>query len=298
VGNYCTWNPLELHYWLPLTSANAHLPTPPPAASRHCAPPTCRSQRLLTAARRWMWRSIRVMAARRPLVGWDFSPDFVWYKQRNGSYGHDLYDIVRGTGNILNTNNTLAEYSDANRLTAFNSDGFSLGSSAAANGSGSTYVAWTWDAGSSTVTNTEGSITCQVRANASAGFSVVTYTGNGSSGATIGHGLGVKPALIITKNRDASDNWVVQHTSQGAGKAGYLNTADAFFTSSFWNSTEPTSSVFSVGNQSNVNGSGVKLVAYCFAPVAGYSSFGSYTGNGSADGPFVFYRDASEVDHD
>jgi hypothetical protein len=220
--------------------------------------------------------------------GLGFSPDFVWYKQRNGSYGHDLYDIVRGTGNILNTNNTLAEYSDANRLTAFNSDGFSLGSSAAANGSGSTYVAWTWDAGSSTVTNTEGSITSQVRANASAGFSVVTYTGNGSSGATIGHGLGVKPALIITKNRDASDNWVVQHTSQGAGKAGYLNTADAFFTSSFWNSTEPTSSVFSVGNQSNVNGSGVKLVAYCFAPVAGYSSFGSYTGNGSADGPFVF----------
>jgi hypothetical protein len=222
------------------------------------------------------------------ISGLGFSPDFVWYKQRNGSYGHDLYDIVRGTGNILNTNNTLAEYSDANRLTAFNSDGFSLGSSAAANGSGSTYVAWTWDAGSSTVTNTEGSITSQVRANASAGFSVVTYTGNGSSGATIGHGLGVKPALIITKNRDASDNWVVQHTSQGAGKAGYLNTADAFFTSSFWNSTEPTSSVFSVGNQSNVNGSGVKLVAYCFAPVAGYSSFGSYTGNGSADGPFVF----------
>jgi hypothetical protein len=156
------------------------------------------------------------------------------------------------------------------------------------------FVAWTWDAGSSTVTNTAGSITSSVRANASAGFSVVTYTGNATAGATIGHGLGVAPGMIIIKNRDDGGTyWVTYHSSLGGTKALALNLTDSVLTNSLpFNNTNPTSTVFSVGgggafSYSN-NQSSENHVAYCFAPVAGYSSFGSYTGNGSADGPFVY----------
>ena len=222
------------------------------------------------------------------ISGLNFSPDFVWYKQRNGIYGHDLFDIVRGTGNILNTNNTLAEYSEANRLTAFNSDGFSLGSNAAANGSGSTYVAWTWDAGSSTVSNTDGSITSNVRANASAGFSIVTWT-RASTADNIGHGLGVAPSFIICKSRTSTIGWMIGHV--GLDPTSPWNYRIFFDTdarnpdgATSWNGV-PTSSVFYTGNTGYIAGD---MVAYCFAPVAGYSSFGSYTGNGSADGTFVY----------
>jgi len=151
-------------------------------------------------------------------------------------------------------------------------------------------VTWAWDAGSSTVTNTQGSISSQVRANASAGFSIVTYTGNSTVGATVGHGLGVAPQLIIIKARNnvSGGFWQVYHQAIGNTKYLELNSTSAAGTSSNrWNNTTPSSTVFTLGSDSDLNGS-LNYVAYCFAPVAGYSSFGSYTGNGSADGNFVY----------
>ena len=222
------------------------------------------------------------------ISGLAFSPDLVWLKSRSsGGYAHRLNDTVREATKELYSNLTSAEFTDASGLTAFNSDGFSVGSTPGYNENTGTYVAWAWDAGTSTVSNTAGSITSQVRANATAGFSVITYTGTGAS-ATVGHGLGVAPSLIIARPRDATSNWIVYHASEGAGKFLRLNTTGASTTdSSAWNNTTPTSTVYSVGNNA-ANGSGLSVIAYCFSPVVGYSSMGSYVGNGSADGPFVY----------
>ena len=217
-----------------------------------------------------------------------FSPDLVWTKMRNAANNHWLFDTIRGVEQGLSSSSTTAESARSSSVTAFGSTGFTLGSSADVNSSAYTYAAWCWDAGSSTVTNTDGSITSSVRANPSAGFSVVTWTGTGSP-ATVGHGLGVTPSLIISKSRNNVSNWAVQHVALGGTKVVWLNLTNAEFeNSSYWNNTNPTSSVFTVGNTDEVNTNTWTYVAYCFAPVAGYSSFGSYTGNGSADGPFVF----------
>jgi hypothetical protein len=219
-----------------------------------------------------------------------FSPDLVWLKQRNGGDWHGLFNTIVGATTRLFSNSTSAEATNAQTLTAFNSNGFSVGNTNEVNGSGNSYVAWCWDAGSSTVTNTQGSISSQVRANASAGFSIVTYTGNSTVGATVGHGLGVAPQLIIIKARNnvSGGFWQVYHQAIGNTKYLELNSTSAAGTSSNrWNNTTPSSTVFTLGSDSDLNGS-LNYVAYCFAPVAGYSSFGSYTGNGSADGPFVY----------
>jgi hypothetical protein len=157
------------------------------------------------------------------------------------------------------------------------------------NQNGATYVGWAWDAGTSTVTNTVGSITSQVRANASSGFSIVTFTGPVTT-STVGHGLGVAPSLIILKNRDqgsAGYHWCVYHQSLGNTQDLFLDgTNAAGAASSYWGNTTPTSTVFTVGT-AIITGA-EKMIAYCFTPVAGYSSFGSYTGNGSTDGPCVY----------
>jgi hypothetical protein len=224
------------------------------------------------------------------ISGFGFSPDFVWLKNRSAGDYHRLNDIIRGANRHLFSNTTDAEVvNDANGyLSAFTSDGFSLTSGTGVNASGNSYVAWCWDAGSSTVTNTQGSITSQVRANASAGFSIVTYTGTGAN-ATVGHGLGVAPSMVIVKRRNTTDNWQVRHTSIAAANSIQLNLTNAAASATtVWNSTTPSSTVFSVGTDATVNASGGTYVAYCFAPVAGYSAFGSYTGNGSADGSFVY----------
>jgi len=229
------------------------------------------------------------------ISGLGFSPDLVWIKARSAAYNHDLTDSVRGATKSLYTSLTQGEATDAGALTAFNSDGFSVGSTGTVNGNSVTFAAWCWDAGSSTVTNTQGSITTtvSVRANATAGFSAVTYTGTATN-CTVGHGLGVAPELIILKNRDGTSNWAVWHKAFGtAGSSDYLYLNSTIAkggdgAGSFWNSTVPTSTVFSLGNGSTTNTNNNKYVAYCFAPVSGYSSFGSYTGNGSADGPFVY----------
>jgi hypothetical protein len=228
----------------------------------------------------------------RSITGLGFSPDFVWIKGRSGATDHALYDIVRGVQKDLVSNSTAAETTQSTGLTAFNSDGFSIGTLAKLNTNSATYAGWCWDAGSSTVTNTSGSITSQVRANASAGFSIVTYTGNGVGGATVGHGLGVAPRFFVCKRRDAgSSNWYSYHSSLGGAQALSLNTTSAAASSlNFWNNTNPTSTLITLTGlpSSEINGSGGSYVIYAWAPVVGYSSAFSYTGNGSTDGVFVY----------
>jgi hypothetical protein len=221
------------------------------------------------------------------ITGLRFQPDFVWVKGRSGATDHALYDAVRGTTKDLVSNSTAAETTQSTGLTAFNSDGFTLGALAKMNTNAATYVAWCWKAGGSTSSNTSGSITSTVSVNTTAGFSVVTYTGNGSSPVTIGHGLGVAPKFIIIKDRSVVSSWVVQHTSLGWTQ-GFLGitTAAASTSTLFSNNTAPTSSVFTVGGYSNNNAE--NYVAYCWAEIAGFSRFGSYTGNGSTDGTFVY----------
>jgi hypothetical protein len=219
------------------------------------------------------------------ISGLNFSPDFVWVKARNVGTSHRLWDVVRGATKALVSDGTSVELTAVNGLTSFNSDGFSVGINLSE--SAKTYVAWTWDAGSSTVTNTEGSITSQVRANASAGFSVVTYTGSGSA-ATVGHGLGVAPSWVIIKNRTTAYDWIVYANESGTLKQLYLNLDLA---SAGAGLSLPSSTTFNLpgGGATGSNGSGDNYVAYCFAPVAGYSSFGSYVGNGvQPDGPFIY----------
>ena len=228
------------------------------------------------------------------ISGLGFSPDLVWIKERSGTRFHALCDSVRGDGLLLYSNSTSGEQNIGSSVVDLTSDGFNLGfnsgfTSVSHNWNAVTHVAWTWDAGTSTVSNTAGSITSQVRANVSAGFSVVTWTGTGSN-ATVGHGLGVAPQLLIIKRRSGANDWIVGHTSLG-GWANflYLNLTNATDTAStIFQSTAPTSTLFSLGTSTYVNGSSETYVAYCFAPVVGYSSFGIYTGNGLADGPFVY----------
>jgi hypothetical protein len=228
------------------------------------------------------------------ISGLNFSPDFVWVKARNVGYSHRLWDVVRGATKGLLSDGTSAEFTEVNGLTSFNSDGFSVGTSLSE--SAKTYVAWTWDAGSSTVTNPDGSITSQVRANASAGFSVVTYTGNGTGGATFGHGLGVAPEMLILKTRGVADDWRVYHKQLDASAPAnyYLmlqsdNGRSGNQGTSFMNSTAPSSTLVTLGPDSAINGNGRTMVCYAFAPVAGYSSFGSYVGNGvQPEGPFIY----------
>jgi hypothetical protein len=220
------------------------------------------------------------------ITGVGFQPDFTWIKSRVTGYGQALFDSVRGATRRLQTDTSSAEATSSTYLTSFNSNGFSLGVDFGQNAPSEPYISWNWKANGAAVSNTAGSITSQVSANAAAGFSVVTYTGTGAN-ATVGHGLGVAPSMMILKNRDQAGDWCVYHTSNPATNYLQLNlTSASSANSTIWNNTAPTSSVFSIGGY--LYGNGVKYVAYCFAAVPGYSAFGSYTGNGSADGPFVY----------
>jgi hypothetical protein len=217
-----------------------------------------------------------------------FQPDWVWTKSRSVVQDGRLVDSVRGVSKALFSQLTNAEATEATGITAFNSSGFSVGSGSS-NSNAVTYVGWQWKGGGTGVSNTSGSITSTVSANTTSGFSVVTYTGTGAN-ATVGHGLGVAPRMIILKIRSTTGNWPVYHVSTGNTKALYLDLQlgqGGDFTGA-WNNTTPTSTVFTIGNSTETNASAGTFVAYCFTPIAGYSAFGSYTGNGSADGPFVF----------
>jgi hypothetical protein len=221
-------------------------------------------------------------------------PDFVWIKQRSSTQDHALHDSVRGVAEKLESNTTGAAVGGS----GFGSDGFGpdgVGSElriftadAQYNASGTTYVAWGWKAGGAASSNTDGTITSSVSANTTSGFSIVTYTGTGAA-ATVGHGLGAAPKMIFAKERDGVNAWNVYHASIGATQRGYLNTTAAFdATAAPWNNTAPTTSVFTVGTADVTNRSAGSILAYCWSEVEGFSKFGSYTGNGSADGPFVY----------
>jgi hypothetical protein len=220
--------------------------------------------------------------------GTSFQPDLVWYKRRNTADNHRLFDAVRGVTKPLFSDLTSAESTESG-VTAFNSNGFTLG--LAGNESSNTYVGWQWKASNAAaVTNTSGSITSQVSANPSAGFSIVTYTGTGAN-ATVGHGLGIAPKMLIVKRRNSTSNWPVLHTSISGSPDNflYLNSTSAVINAGVvFNSTTPTSTIFGVGTDASVNASGGTYVAYCFAEIAGYSKAFSYTGNGLTDGTFVY----------
>ena len=220
-----------------------------------------------------------------------FKPDFVWTKSRTGAYSHQLWDSIRGVNTWLQSNSTTAEQTGTAQLTSFNSNGFTLGANENSNyTNGYAAVGWQWQAGQGTnTTNTNGTITSTVSVNASAGFSVVTYTGTGAN-ATVGHGLGVAPSMVIVKRRDAAPySWIVWQSALAGTEYLILESTNAKGTAAtVWNSTVPTSSVFSLGSNATPNSSGGTYVAYCWSQIAGYSAFGSYTGNGSTDGPFVY----------
>jgi hypothetical protein len=222
------------------------------------------------------------------------SPDFVWIKLRNqaGDY-HNLFDSVRGATKRLFSNDTSAENTDANTLISFDYDGFTVGSNGNVNTAGINIASWNWKAGGTAVSNTAGSITSQVSANTDAGFSIVSYTGTGAN-ATVGHSLGVQPSMIIVKNRIDARNWSVWHKDLSSNDYYLrLDSADAQASAgaNYWNSTAPTSSVFSVGVEGDVNDSGDAMIAYCFADVEGFSKTGTYVGTGAGganSGPFAY----------
>jgi len=200
----------------------------------------------------------------------DMSPDMVWIKGRSTSYSHQLYDTVRGVTKRVLPDLLTAEETDSEALTAFGSDGFTLGSNAGVNTSSGTHVAWCW------------------KESADAGFDIVSYTGNDTA-RTIAHSLSAVPKFIFLRRLDASTNWSTYHVSTGNGHSDPLNEGEVPTDStSFWNDTTPTSSVFTVGTISNTNNDGSAIIAYLFAEKQGFSKFGSYEGNGNANGPFVY----------
>ena len=223
------------------------------------------------------------------ITGVGFKPDWVWIKSRTDAEDHTGYDIVRGSTSRLSPNTAGAEFTDASQgLQSFDSDGFTTGNSDQNNKTGQNYVSWNWLAGGTPSSNTDGSITTQVSANTTAGFSIVTYTGNGTAGATIGHGLNQAPEAFISKVRNQTNQWHCGFAPLGWTKQIHIDTTGAAADTDIFNDTDPTSSVVTLGSESGTNWSGNTFVAYCFHSVKGFSKIGSYTGNGSADGTFVY----------
>ena len=225
----------------------------------------------------------------------EFQPDLVWIKAREDSHHHTLHDSVRGPNKQLYSNLTNGEHTHTVFLTSFLYNGFTLGDNSSGTGAtnvnGRPYVAWCWKAGGAAVSNTNGNITSSVSVNEEAGFSIVSYTGNGSNGQTVGHGLTQAPQWILLKARDATQNWRVWHHKLAAdgSKRLILDSNNASADASFLNDTAPTSTVFTLGNADNAfNSNGDKFIVYCWHEISGYSRFGSYKGNGNANGSFVY----------
>ncbi|NBP02529.1 MAG: hypothetical protein EBU90_20900 [Proteobacteria bacterium] len=222
-----------------------------------------------------------------------FKPDLVWIKSRSGSgvnANHVITDSLRGVNSQLCSNTVSAPTTFTTSVTSFDSSGFTLGNEANVNTNTATYIAWCWRAESSNTTNTSGTISSVVRANQAAGFSIVNFIGNSTSGATVGHGLGQAPAMMILKSTTAGTGWAVYHKSLGATKYIWLMEQSAAATySGAWNNTEPNSTVFTLGNDGQWNQTGRSQIVYCWAEIPGYSKFGGYTGNGGgADGTFIY----------
>ena len=222
------------------------------------------------------------------ITGVGFQPDFTWIKNRGSTDWNWLQDAVRGATKVIFSNTSNAESTQAQGLTSFNSDGFTVGTDTGNNGNGNNIVSWNWKAGTTsgisggTITPTGYSI------NATSGFGIYKYAGNGTSGATIAHGLGKVPTMIIVKRLDSTPEWQIYHTGMGNGKWIELTTGAQQTGTSRWNDTSPTNTLFYLGNDSDVNYNGGTYVAYVFCNVPGYSKMGSYIGNGSADGTFIY----------
>ena len=227
-----------------------------------------------------------------------FQPDFVWMKSRSNGISHALFDSVRGVGKMLNSNNTVAEITNSQYgyLSSFDTNGhtWTVGSSDGTYGTypSATYISWNWKAGTSFSNDASatgvGDSDSSGSVNTKAGFSIITYTGNGNSSNAIAHGLGATPEWLLIKARDATTAWVVNHVGMGM-TSGYQNlNSGGQFVSATNNLVAISSSTFSVGVDSHVNGNGVNFVAYCFASKEGYSKFGTYEGTNAAGGPFVY----------
>jgi len=234
----------------------------------------------------------------REITGLNMQPDLVWIKSSGASGNHCLVDSVRGVNQRLISNSTTEETTNTGTVNSFNSNGFTIGDSSLVNTGITTYVAWCWRAGAGTTsTNTDGSITSVVSVNQDAGFSIVSYTGETpfEGTYTIGHGLTAAPEFMIVKNRDSALHWAVYHEYVSATPEENwlkLDNTEELASSpgarGMWGSTQPTDTVFSVGDGfANTNGDGNDMIAYCWHSVEGFSKFGSYTGNGDADGPFI-----------
>ena len=229
----------------------------------------------------------------------NLQPDWIWAKQRGGAHYHDLRDTNRGLTKRLVSAISDGEGTKSASYVSFDSNGFTLGDDQSGgsdantvNSNGNTYVSWCWKAnGGTTSSNSNGSITTTVQANTTAGFSIVTWTGTGSN-ATIGHGLGVVPQLIISKSTGHGENWAVYHHKSNSAPEDYYLALDDnranTDSSVVWNDTAPTSSVISIGTQDKINKNGSTHIAYCFNEIKGYSKFGTYEANNSTDGPFVY----------
>ena len=226
------------------------------------------------------------------ISGVSFQPDWTWLKSRTNGQPHMVSDAVRGGSKQLYPDTNGGETSYSQYLKSFNSDGFVLGTDGGINASGQTYASWNWKAGTAVSGSTSGSGTAKTytgSVNATAGFSIVKYTGNGTAGHTIPHHLGVAPKMIIVKSTAGSQSWIVlPPTSDGYNKDMKLEDTSALGNSDTWNNTAPTSTVFSVGSNTNMNANDVTLISYSFADVKGYSKMAPYVGNGNADGTFVY----------
>ena len=220
-----------------------------------------------------------------------FRPDFSWFKNRGTVENHVLIDAIRGASFNIASNLNRAETNVSDKVSAFTSTGVTLGSSAETNENNQPLVAWNWKGNGSGSANTDGTINSTVSANTTSGFSIVKYTGTQAT-ATVGHGLGIAPKMIFFKNVDIADEWLVGANTGLVNftQYAYLNLSNAFSGNgaAFFNNTNPTSTLFSVGNSSNINKTGGAIMAYCFADVQGYCKIGSYTGNQNDNGPFIY----------
>jgi len=224
------------------------------------------------------------------ITGVGFQPDWVWCKERGASGDHRLFDAVRGATKDLVSNNTDAEATSATSLTAFNTDGFTLGSEGGINGSSDTFASWNWKAGTTGSGNTTGSGTYKAYSysvNTTAGFSIIKYKGNGTNGHQIPHHLGTTPSMTIIKITSGSDNWIVQSASRGWDKRLILDTSNSEAAHTDF-VTGVSSTTLTLQTNGSVNGNDADYIAYVFAEKTGYSKFGSYNGNGNADGTFVY----------
>ena len=226
------------------------------------------------------------------LTGVGHQTDMVWIKSRTDTRKHNMYDVVRGVQKRIVPNDTAAE-DTVPGVTAFGTDGFTVGSETDTNGGSRNFVGWSWKANGTGSANTDGTINSTVSVNTTSGFSIVKYVGNGSGGSTVGHGLGAVPSAIWLKPLDRADNWRVYHKNiESSDPEDYFlkfNTSDNRVDSNdVWNDTAPTSTVFSLGTNAGVIANGEEFIAYCFIEKKGFSKFINYEGNASTDGPFIY----------